>query len=325
MPPYSVGIVGCGKAAGANAGTGAKMSVSHIEAVRDNPALKPVAAYDTDEAASKRFCGQWDLARADSWEDLLRHRPDALLIASPTETHAGYLRRALTAGTALVVCEKPLAETAPIVTEVLAGYRAGRSSLLVFYPRRWITALDRAQAEIRQGSYGELLAGHGWYGNGLRNIGSHMVDLVQRLVGPIRAVEAAGPRPAPPLHADPTVDVALILENGRRIVLQGYDYKSYALFELDLLFERGRFRLVDLGFSVEVSVRSASPHYAGFFEPVVSQRIETDYHEAARALWAHAVNVLRSGRHVVDGGDMAILSVINSAMMCISEGQRKLV
>jgi predicted dehydrogenase len=298
------------------------MAVSHIEAIRDNPVLDPVAAYDADGAARAAFCTRWSVPEAGSWSALLDCRPDIVLIASPTATHADYLRRALAGGVALVACEKPLVESAQSAGEIVEHYRRSGASLLVFYPRRWIRALAEAEAEIRAGAFGGLLAGHGWYGNGVRNIGVHMVDLVQRTVGPVVAVDRAG-KTAPELADDPTVDFALILDSGRRILLQGYDYDAYALFELDLLFERARLRIADLGFAVERWTKGESPHYPGFFEPVAYQRVPTDYADAARSFWTYAVDVLSAGRPIVDGGDVGILSVVDAAIAAARDGEMK--
>lgn len=314
MTGYRIAIVGCGKSAGATAQAASGMAVSHIEAIRDNPALDAIAAFDDVDAARSTFCDRWSVPEAASWEDVVKLRPDAVLIASPTGTHADYLLRALDAGIPLVACEKPLVESAAIACEVVSRYLNSASSLMVYYPRRWISALVDVGADIRSGAFGAMLAGHGWYGNGIRNIGSHMIELVQRIAGPIRAVEATGRATLPVTTDDPTPDIRLRLDNDACILLQGYDYGAYALFEFDLLFERGRVRMSELGFAVERWQRGESPHYPGFYEPVGYHRASTDYADAARAFWHHAADVLATGRHEVDDGDVAILTVIDKAI-----------
>lgn len=316
---FRVAIIGCGKAAGATAiAKPAGGAMTHIEALKEHPVFLPVVAYDNDEDSCAAYCENWHLAPAHSWEEVLSHRPDALLIASPTPTHEMYLLRALDAGIRLVACEKPLVETAATARSIIEKYRSAQKSLMVFYPRRWIREVADVEASCAAGHFGGMLAIHGWYGGGIRNLGAHMIDLVLRFGGPIRSVSALSGDDADAVgRSDPTADFRLTLLSGTSAILQAYDYSRYALFELDLLYERGRFRISDLGFSIETWEANDSPHYPGFTELVSRNRLETDYAQAVVAFWVRAAETLKSDGPVIDGKDIEILSVVDAAIMAL--------
>lgn len=315
-------IVGCGRAAGATSSVGASgMSVSHIEALQQMIGVSVVAAFDNDPGARRRYCERWGVPATGSWEDLVALDPDALLIASSTATHEDYLRSAADAGIKLVVCEKPLVESAAAARDIAQLYRTAGKTLRVYYPRRWVSEISDLQAECRSGELGELLGGHVWYGNGIRNIGVHAIDLLLRFCGRIDSVAAATQQPenSPPSQ-DPTPDLVIMLSTGQLIMMQSYDYDRYALFEIDLLFSSGRIRISDLGFSTERWARGESPHYQGFAELVNHTRTATDYGNAACNFWKTTLQTFLAGADVVDDGDSEILDVVDAAILATRSG-----
>ena len=56
------------------------------------------------------------------------------------------------------------------------------------YTRRFVPEIRSIREAIKSGNYGAFLTGTGYYGKGLLHNGSHMVDLLQFLVGEVGKV-----------------------------------------------------------------------------------------------------------------------------------------
>lgn len=223
-----LGIIGLG-------GMGAEM----LDVARRHPEFEVVGAADPSAAAIER-------ARAAHPQVAYVERPDALLdhdgldavyLASPPGTHAGYAVRAMKAGLA-VFAEKPLAvdlaEGAEMV-EVAAATGAVNALNFVFSDRSAALAVGRA---LRTGAVGTVLGvdlrfgfpqwprafqrdarwvGGRAEGGFLREVVSHYLFLTDRLLGPLS-----------PVHTHVTYDEAaevaatgLFLAGGTQVRVSG--------------------------------------------------------------------------------------------------------
>jgi predicted dehydrogenase len=81
---------------------------------------------------------------------------DAVVIASPTFTHADVAVAALEAGR-FVLCEKPLAATLADAQRIAAAERASRATLLMGFMRRFDAGMRRVAERIAAGDIGQPL------------------------------------------------------------------------------------------------------------------------------------------------------------------------
>jgi predicted dehydrogenase len=133
------------------------VSAHHLAAWRDCAVAEVVAIADRDRARAEARAQAFGIAnvRHDACEMLYRDRLDALDIATPVQTHAGYCRLAATRGVA-ILCQKPLAPTFDEAREVVRDIGA-RARLMVnenwrFRPhyrqvKRW---LENATGDVQQ-------------------------------------------------------------------------------------------------------------------------------------------------------------------------------
>jgi predicted dehydrogenase len=169
-----------------------------------------VAATNPASAAWARERGGFLTATVDWRELVARDDVDVVDIASPNRVHAEQLLAAIQAGKH-VYCDKPLTATfaeAERVEEALRGYRG--IGQMTFH-LRFNPAVLRAKQLIDEGFLGEpigfrnsfLHSGSvdperpmGWKqmasegGGTLRDLGSHWIDLVDWLAGPLETVLA---------------------------------------------------------------------------------------------------------------------------------------
>lgn len=85
------------------------------------------------------------------------HRPDAVVVASPDDTHAGYVVAALRHDLDVIV-EKPLAAFAEQAQEILLAERASAGTVTVGHNVRYSTSLRRMRNLVAGGAIGRVVA-----------------------------------------------------------------------------------------------------------------------------------------------------------------------
>ena len=243
LEPLHVLIVGCGNIAGIfdHGRPSGDLPYTHAGAyMRDERFVLAACAEPNNERRSE-FMAAWGvLAGFRSSEQVLEigGQFDVVSICSPTDCHAHDLEIALRLKPKLIFCEKPVttsvAETERFVTE------CGQSNipLAVNYTRRWDIEISKLQVDMQAGRWGKLRSVVGYYNKGILNNGSHMLDLLNLLVGPMTIVKVGEP-----IHDfspnDPTIPVWLQGSQGVPVHLACGHAEDYAIFELQLVFSQG--------------------------------------------------------------------------------------
>ena len=152
--------------------------------------------YDLSEAAAKEMGSLLSAERTGTPENLGDlSRVDAVLIATPPESHVAFIERYLSEGKAVLV-EKPFVGTRMEAERVVQISRARKTPVLVGHFRRYYPALNAARAFIREGGLGrvgrvEASEGGRWswptfsryviespLGGVIHDTGSHLMDMV---------------------------------------------------------------------------------------------------------------------------------------------------
>jgi len=124
----------------------------HAANIAANPSAHLVGVADVDAAAAEalaKACG----ARAVTLEEAFT--ADAVLIASPTPTHAGYIERASYAGRA-IFCEKPIDLAAERVRACLRVVQRSGVALMVGFNRRFDTHFLTLKRRLDAGEIGAV-------------------------------------------------------------------------------------------------------------------------------------------------------------------------
>jgi predicted dehydrogenase len=164
------------------------------------PGVRPAALADPDAAALDRAAAQIDGARAFTDPVLAAAEADvdAVVIASPTFTHADIAVAALRAGRH-VLCEKPLAASAAQAQQIASAARDAPGSFLMGFMRRFDASFRRAADRVAAGDIGRPVlvrsTGRGpglppaWAHDSARSLGlfaevnSHDLDTVRWFAG----------------------------------------------------------------------------------------------------------------------------------------------
>jgi predicted dehydrogenase len=239
----SVLVVGCGNIAGGfdQGRSPENLPYTHVGAYVRDGRFKITVCVEPDDKRRYEFMAAWGVpAGFRTIDDVLDSgcQFDVISICSPTTCHAHDLEIALCLNPKLIFCEKPvttsLAETERLVDEC----RKNNILLAVNYSRRFDPDIAKLKAEMQEGKRGQLRSVVGLYNKGILNNGSHMLDLLNLLVGPMEIVKVGKPV-YDFFPKDPTVPVWLEGPSELPVHLVCGHAADYAVFELQLIFSLG--------------------------------------------------------------------------------------
>lgn len=120
-----------------------------------NPASRLVALTDPDAVVAEKLAGQIG-ASVRSVEDIVDADDiDAVLICSPTDTHADLIERCARAGKA-IFCEKPIDLSVKRAEEAAAVADAAGVPLMLAFQRRFDPHLGALERRLRDGAIGQI-------------------------------------------------------------------------------------------------------------------------------------------------------------------------
>jgi predicted dehydrogenase len=263
---WRAAVIGCGLIGSQFSERALGLGVySHAEAYHVCPDFTLAAVCDPDPDRLASCARRWGVAGAYARAgDLLAgERPAVVSICAPDPAHFELALLALDSpGLKALFMEKPLALDLDQARRIVELAEERGVVLAVNYLRRYSPAFQEARRRIRAGELGRLQAVGGYYTKGIRHNGSHWLDLVRWLVGEVASVQAwnglgeAGD--------DPTLDLRLRFQDGPAGWLLGCRAEAYSVFELDILGEAGRLRLVDAQQVFESQRVGESAFYQGY-------------------------------------------------------------
>ena len=193
----NVALIGCGR-----------ISQVHLEAISREPRARLVAVADLDIKAA---ASAGEAFHAQVFEDpgmlLSTVHPDAVILCTPPNTHRPLAEAALSGGSH-VLCEKPLAVTVDDAEAMVRTAESAGRVLMMASKFRYVQDIIRAKGIIQSGILGDVVlfenefcsrvdmknrwnAKHAVAGGGvLIDNGSHSVDIVRYLLGPIESLQA---------------------------------------------------------------------------------------------------------------------------------------
>ena len=127
----------------------------HARALTSDANAKLVAVADAMPAAAEAIAKQYGCEVRTIDAILAAKDIDAVVICTPTDTHADLIEAFVKAGKA-VFCEKPIDLSLARVKTCLATVRAAKGTLMVGFNRRFDPHFAAVKAEIDKGSIGEV-------------------------------------------------------------------------------------------------------------------------------------------------------------------------
>lgn len=260
-------VIGCGRIGGGTPESWIGDSVfTHAAAYQSHSGFHIVACVEPDADRRDLFMRHWkvDNGFASLAECLAAGTSfDVASVCTPTPQHAADLHALLKTNARAVWCEKPITGSSEESAEIVGAYKCAGKHLAVNHLRRWHPAITELKNQFAEGEWGAVHAVVGFYTKGVRNNGSHLIDLIGFLFGPVHSFGPVLARIDYDPH-DPTIDALLHTDNGTPVHLIGGDARSYALFELEIIAATGSVRIEQSGRTIRTRRTIDDPYSARY-------------------------------------------------------------
>src|SRR5437016_11971912 len=145
MPMVGVAVVGCGR-----------IGRVHARNAAGNSRASLVMVFDVAGTAAEQTATELGVKAACSLEEVLSDRSvDAVLVATPTDTHVPLIAAAVKAGKA-VLCEKPVDLDPQRARECWSGIAGGNPRVMVGFNRRFDPSFKSLRERLEGGEVGPL-------------------------------------------------------------------------------------------------------------------------------------------------------------------------
>ncbi|MBL8325235.1 MAG: Gfo/Idh/MocA family oxidoreductase [Rubrivivax sp.] len=308
-PPLRVLIIGCGNTAG---GFDAERPASappltHAGAYSRHGGFRLAGCVEPDAARRDAFMQRWLVERGfASIEAAAAAGPfDVVSLCSPTALHAAHIAAVLSLHPRLLFCEKPVTASADDTAAAVEVCATAGVKMAVNHSRRWAPDARRLRDELAAGHWGAVRSATGLYNKGVLHNGSHLVDLLQMLLGPLQLL-AAGLPVFDHWHDDPSVPALLQSRQGVPVALNVAHAADYALFELQLLTERGMVVMEDGGAGWRLRRTVGGVRFKGAAVLDGGQRVHGEFPASMAAAVADIHHVLSCGGTPASSGETAL-------------------
>lgn len=309
---YKVVIIGAGNIASRFDEPKDEAVLTHAHAIVKNKSFILKGFYDENYKRAREAAKKWGGKAYNSIEAALEEA-EVIFCCVSDNYHGKVLKYISEYNPRLVVAEKPLAVSMDEAEEIKQIYE-NNIPLLLNYSRRFIKEFQNLKTEIE--NYGTFVRGTGYYGKGIVHNGSHMIDLLNFLFGDIK-VDKVLPYQNFDFKGDYSTDVIINIQNNP-FYMVAVDCRVATIFEMDLLFEKARVRILDGGNSIETYAIEDSEIYAGYKNYKLLSTQKVNYSEAMEGLLKNVEGFLeRDERLLCDLTDG--IKVLNICMLIRGE------
>jgi len=306
---YKAAVIGCGRI-GFEFDFDAKRDfiASHVGAYVNSKMIELSAVCDKDSKKVKRCADSAQVpAYLDAEDMLVAEEPHIVSICTPPDSHLELVRLAVKHGVKGIFCEKPISESVRDAREMITLCKKNEVILQIGFQRRFCRAHYGIKRQIDDGLLGEPLNATGIYTSGILNSGSHMLDLLLLYFNTPKMLRGYSSKKLSHKPGDANYDVFLRYRDDFVCSLHACDSNDYQMFELDMLFTKGRIRIVECGLSMELYAIADSERYSTYKEPRLYNIIQTDLSKdfMVRAV-NHLANCVATGHESISNGISAL-------------------
>lgn len=277
---YNVLIVGAGKIGAFFDTPYSKNIFTHAHAFCKTEGFNLLGFVDVSETKGNEAASLWNVKCFSTLEEAFsKNKIDVVSVCVPDDYHYYILKKISEFPIKLVFAEKPLAKNINQAEEIIKIYKEKNISCLVNYSRRFVAEFNILKDNILKSKYGEFICGNGYYGKGILHNGSHLIDLLRYLIGEIKDFKVINHN-FDFYDDDPSVSAILNFEKGGNFVMQNMPCNNYTIFELELLFEHKRIRIIDSGFKIEEYSVIDSKVFSGYKNLFEEKEYETELNKA---------------------------------------------
>lgn len=202
---------------------------THAQVLQEHPKFSFEGIIDPREDLSV-LARQWNVERFASSFDSFEYKEnvDVLVLATPPEHRLSIISQF--PNLKAVILEKPIASNMETAVQLME-YLCFRKILTQVNLMRRADVFTRSLAKGGlEAQVGVVQAVFGQYGNGLRNNGTHIVDLLRMIFGEVESVQALNVKKAfaeGPLNNDLNVSFEIVFKSGELATIQPLKFRYY--------------------------------------------------------------------------------------------------
>lgn len=215
---------------------------THARAFGEHPEFCLAGGVDVDVKRREIFTRTYSRpAYADLATALREHDPAVVVIAVPTRYHEATLHEVLQLSRPrAVLCEKPLAYKLDEAHRMVAACSARGVKLYVNYMRRSDEGVIECKRRLDSGEIAAPIKGVAWYSKGFLHNGSHLFNLLEYWLGPVRSSQMMN-HGRLWAETDPEPDVQVEFARGTVVFLAAWE-EAFSHYTIELLSPSGRLR-----------------------------------------------------------------------------------
>ncbi len=300
-----IGIIGAGS-----------FARNHAQAIAETGGSKLVAASRRNSGELDQFTRRHRITGYTDYRDLLKDpNVDAVLVATPHQTHARITMDAAEAGKHILL-EKPMATNLEDCDRIIQAAHAGAVTLMIGHSMQFMRSSRLAKDIVDSGELGQIIYGtaclakawmtpnrRDWHlndpvgGGMLLTVGIHYIDLLTWLYGSkVSSVRANLSTLIHDQKADDAAMVFLQYENGATAAITSTGFESGAdSFKAILTCQKGMLK-IDMFGGVYLGKEGGWQH-------LPESSAENTEHEALTMEWDAFISSINEGSHAMVSGE----------------------
>ena len=263
---YKIGIIGAGSIGALKPddidSPGSENILTHAHAIDAHQDTELIAVVDSDVDKLEKVIDKWQPKDCfntveQMYAILQNDYPDILVVSTPTDTHYQVLHDILkfsgTRKPKLVIAEKPFCDNSEQAKIIIDLYKENNIPICIDYIRRFSNGHQDIKSLIEAEAFGKVQNGRVLYGRGIKRDGCHAIDLLYFFFGKfINGIGLYSGGIPDRSKEDLSYNVEFNFEKCENIIFQACDSRFFGIFEIDIILEQARIRLIDNGLFYEV-------------------------------------------------------------------------
>jgi predicted dehydrogenase len=259
---YKIAIIGLGSIGALKADDvdypGGPDILTHANAITAHQDAILYAVVDSDIEKLKQVKKKWNPINSFStieqmYAILQSSQPDIVVVATPTDTHYQVINDILKHGKPkLIIAEKPFCNNLKEAQTIMAICEERQVPVCIDYIRRFSKGHKNIKALIDAKQFGEVQNVRVLYTRG-KHDSCHATDLMHYFLGDYQSGERLFGRAIIDRDEnDPTLNYQFAFEKCENVFFHGVDGRKFGIFEIDIIFDHARIRLIDNGIFYEI-------------------------------------------------------------------------
>ena len=272
-------IIGCGSIGSSmqdKLGAENRGICTHAAAYKQNDNVELVAFCDASKDILQQSIQRWgEHSCYDNYQQLLyEQNPQLVSIATHVDSHFEITKACLSnESVQAVLLEKPVSNDLEEAKELLEIANQKNKLLSINYTRRFLPIFRKLSADIAIKKWGEPISVNGIYTKGIIHNGTHWIDLYRMMFGePVSATATA--KFACSTKVDPEISFTLQQDAFMHVDVQSFPVSAYTIFDMDILFAKGRIRVIDQSDTVEIYEVKKNHPFDGYEALELTERYE---------------------------------------------------